>query len=97
MPAPEVTFREGDYVTLSVVACRGVVYKVERVETFKYDTWYTMLPAYGSFGASVNRGPRRQKASEMTKLDAIAAGLENLKMQEFIRTLIKHESGATDG
>jgi len=97
MKAPEPEridqFREGDYVLLAPFACQGVVYRVDRIERLKYETWYTCSPEYGSFGANVKRGVRRQKAGEMTKVDLLVAGRENLRMLEFIKALARHESG----
>ncbi len=100
MKAPESQpvdpFKKGDYVTLSPFACRGVVYRVDKVDRLKYETWYTCSPEYGSFGANDSRGVRRQRADDMTKVDVITAGIENIRMLEFIRALARHESGETD-
>ena len=89
-------FRVGDYVTLKDPEQRGIVYKVDEVSLDdKYPSLsdYRLRPVYGAFGAADRRGNRTERGGEMTKVDVVSAGLEHLKLLDFIKNLTQHESG----
>lgn len=83
----------GDFVTLSALPCRGVVYRVDSIIEQKYESWCICSPVFGMFGANVSRGVRHQQLCEVTKVDIVSAGLEHLRMIEFIKCLSKQEGG----
>lgn len=93
------TYDIGDYVTLKDPQHAGVVYRVDEVNIDpKYASLnhYKLRPVYGAFGAADRRGFRTERPSEMVKLDLVRAGVEHIKMQNFVRNLAKHY-GDDDG
>lgn len=96
---PVPTFIEGDYVTLKDPQHAGVVYKVDNVakdERFPGCTDYKLRPVYGAFGAADRRGVRTERADQMVKVDVVRAGIEHMRMQDFIRNIAKHEAGGDE-
>jgi hypothetical protein len=90
----------GDYVTLNDPQQAGVVYRVDRVRTderYASLSNYTLRPVYGAFDAADRRGVRTERPSEMVKLDLVRAGIEHIKMQNFIRNVAKHYGDEGDG
>lgn len=86
-------FAVGDYVTLKDPDQAGIVYKVDDV--VRNEQWpslsdYKLRPVYGAFGAAERRGNRSERPESMTKVDIVRAGLEHLKMLDFIRNLARH-------
>jgi hypothetical protein len=87
------TYVVGDYVTLKDPECRGIVYKVDEVHPYKDSpslSDYRLRPVYGAFGAAERRGNRSERGGDMVKVDVVRAGLEYLKMQDFIKNLARH-------
>ena len=94
------TYDIGDYVTLKDTQHAGVVYRVDRVhvdERYASLSNYTLRPVYGAFDAADRRGVRTERPSEMVKLDLVRAGIEHIKMHNFIRNLAKHYGDEGDG
>ena len=97
MPKDESpVFNVGDYVTLRDRDQSGIVYKVDEVvRDARYASLsdYKLRPVYGAFGAADKRGNRHERAEQMVRVDVIRAGLEHLKLLDFIKNLTQHESG----
>lgn len=94
-PRAEQVFNVGDFITLKDEAQRGVVYRVAEVQRDERypqsPPRYVLTPTYGAFGAADKRGVRIEAANSMNKLDLVTAGIEHLRMQNFIRELARHE------
>lgn len=89
-------FNVGDYVTLKDREQSGIVYKVDEVridERYPSLNDYKLRPVYGAFGAADKRGNRSERSEQMAKVDVVRAGLEHLKLLDFIKNLTQHESG----
>lgn len=93
----DVGLKVGDYVLLKSQV--GVVYKVDEVnvdEKWAHATEYVLRPVYGAFGAADKRGIRRERPAEIEKIDLVRAGVEHMKMQEFVKNVARHESGTDE-
>lgn len=92
-PREVESFDVGDYVTLNDPDHAGIVYKVDGVrrdDKFPSLSDYKLRPVYGAFGAAERRGNRSERPEQMTRVDIVRAGLEHLKMLDFIRNLARH-------
>lgn len=86
-------FNVGDYVMLKDPRYAGVVYKVDEAdynEQFPGCTDYKLRPVYGAFGCAERRGNRVERPDDMVLVDVVKAGLEHLKMLDFIKNLVNH-------
>lgn len=90
------SFGVGDYVTLNDPNCAGVVYRVDDVirdDEFPNSAFlnnYKLRPVYGAFGAAERRGNRLVRPGQMARVDIVRAGIEHMKMLDFIRDLARH-------
>ena len=95
-PDTTPTYKVGDYVILKDPDQSGIVYKVDEArldERYPSLSNYKLRPVYGAFGAADKRGNRHERAEQMVKVDVVRAGLEHLKLLDFIKNLTKHEAG----